>query len=90
MKRHDKVRGEKTEDGRDWYVWTIELRVSETWVEDGWELHDHEQAKERVANMIPFAHNYEFDVKVVGKPKDRDVATAQGFKTVKAYKESNR
>ena len=42
-------------DGRKWYVWTLEVSVSETWVEDGYEFPDDEAAKERIAQTLPFA-----------------------------------
>lgn len=79
----------KGADGRTWYTWTLELKVSETWVEDGFQFADSEEAQERFAALLPYAHSHEFAARVLSAPKDSDVAKAQGYKSAKAWKESN-
>lgn len=61
------------------YTWVLEIEVDETWVEDGFDLSDPEEAKERIMRLLPFAHSNEVDVRVLKTPPIKEVRKAQGY-----------
>lgn len=68
----------KGKDGRPVYVWTVQFEVSETWVEDGFEL-DDEGALEMLAGRLGYAHvEVELNAKVLSAPSPKAIARAQG------------
>ena len=66
----------RTTDGRKSYRWTVEIEVSETWVEDGFGT----KALERLQDtLMPWAAGgREVVVKVVREPEPMAVLVAQG------------
>lgn len=70
------------------FKWTIEIEVDKVWIQDGFDP-DAEQIKYIFLRALGFAQDGEVKVKVVERPSDRDIATAQGYKTVRAYRREN-
>ena len=75
--------------GRRMYRWTVQIAVSETWVEDGFQL-DDERAEAMLLRDLAYAHGHEVACRVISKPLDEDVAKAQGYKSVEAFRRDNR
>jgi hypothetical protein len=55
-------------DGRRCQRWLVEVRISDTWVDDGFGL-DKDRARGMVENLLPYANTNEFDAVIVGIPK---------------------
>lgn len=70
------------------FKWVIEFTVDETWVADGFDP-DDEQAQAMLARTLTAAYNDELGAKVLKRPKDLDIAKAQGYRTVAAYRKAN-
>lgn len=71
-----------------WFTWSVEFKVHERWVEDGFEMTD-ERAKEMVENALPHADGYETKAKVIVEPPQERIAKCQGYASV-ADKKSGR
>jgi hypothetical protein len=71
------------------FKWTVEIEVSETWVEDGFDLTD-DRAHSIMTHALPHAYGHEIRCKVVAHPPDQDVASAQGYKFVNDYRKERR
>jgi hypothetical protein len=68
-----------TPDGRKAYTWTVQFTVSETWVEDGFNLTD-EHALDMLAKTLSYAYiDRELAAKVVQAPDPKDIRRAQGY-----------
>jgi hypothetical protein len=68
-----------TPDGRMAYTWTVQFTVSETWVEDGFNLTD-ERALDMLAKTLSYAYiDRELAAKVVTAPDPKDIRRAQGY-----------
>lgn len=69
------------------FTWTVKITVAERWVADGLVL-----TEQRVHNAIvtryPHVRMSEVDVKVTCAPPDEDIAEAQGYPSVEAYRRS--
>ena len=59
------------------FKWTVELEVSENWVEDGFNLTD-ESAKEMLASFLPYAYGYELNAVVIKAPSEKSIKKARG------------
>lgn len=76
----------RTGDGRPSYRWTIELEVSETWVEDGFGAESSPGSIEffesnLAERIMPYANGSEISVKIVKEPDIKAVRKAQGYDT---------
>lgn len=63
--------------------WTVEIEVSDTWVEDGFEL-TAERAHAMVSRDLSFAYSEEIVCRVIAKPDDDVVARLQGYASAEA------
>lgn len=74
-----KVGSAKTSrDGRRVFRWVVELEVSETWVEDGFNL-DDERALNMLARTLGWATiGTELGARVLEAPPPREVKKARG------------
>ena len=74
---------EKGEDGRKKFTWIVEMSVSETWVEDGFEL-TNDRELDMLSHDLGYANiGLELDAKVVDAPSRNLIAKAQGYKNAK-------
>lgn len=85
----------RTQDMRPSYRWTIDIEVSETWVEDGFgslgsEATPAEEARRRglfelmlAERILSCAYGSEISVKIVKEPCMKAVRRAQGYDTKK-------
>jgi hypothetical protein len=60
------------------YKWTVEFEVSETWVEDGFNI-DQDRATDIIANALPYANGAEFKATVLKAPTEKTIRKAQGY-----------
>jgi len=60
------------------YKWTVEFEVSETWVEDGFNI-DQDRATDIIANALPYANGAEFKATVLKAPAEKTIRRAQGY-----------
>lgn len=67
--------------------WTVRFEVDESWVADGFVL-TKERALDMLQREIPYAYEKELKVRIVAKPLDAEIAKAQGYPSVKAYRDS--
>lgn len=70
------------------HTWVFELTVDETWVEDGFNPDAHQMKEAILSSMLGYAYDYEVKVKLVKPAKQKAVADAQGYRTVKAMRKS--
>lgn len=71
------------------FKWIVEIEIDKHWVEDGFNI-TKDSIKDRVAHMVPFANSFEYSGKVLASPPEREIAKAQGYKTLKEYRKSLR
>lgn len=65
-------------DGRRVYVWRVEFQVSETWVEDGFDLTD-ERALSMLSRDLGYANiETELGARVLASPNPTTIAKASG------------
>lgn len=67
------------------FKWTVEFTIDEIWVADGFDLTSI-RAKEMLAKEIAYALDHEISAKTIFSPSAKAIATAQGFKSVRAMK----
>jgi hypothetical protein len=60
------------------FKWVVEFEVAETWVEDGFNLTE-EEAKNMMANALPFAYGTEFAAKIIKAPNEKLILQTQGY-----------
>lgn len=70
------------------FKWTVEIEVDETWVADGFNLTDA-RAMRMLENSIPHANSYELSAKVTSAPPGEEIASAQGYASVKEWEHAN-
>jgi len=79
----DETKITKGRDGKRKFTWVVELGVSETWVEDGFDL-TNERALEMLSKDLGYAFNdIELSARVIARPNQNLVAQAQGYKSFK-------
>lgn len=61
------------------YKWTVEIQVSDTWVEDGFNL-TKDRLHEMVCNDLVHAHGSEIEVKILKAPSAKSIRIEQGYK----------
>lgn len=64
---------------RKMYRWVVQFEVSETWVEDGFDLTD-DRAHAMLANDLRHAYGHELRAKILKAPNARAIRVAQGEK----------
>jgi hypothetical protein len=62
------------------FKWVVEFEVSETWVADGFVI-DNFNAKEMLANALPYADGSEFKADVIQAPFEKEIRKVQGYKS---------
>lgn len=73
---------------KQWFEWTVKVRVHRTWVEDGFDL-QHPNCQDNMLNgALRCAYGHERSMKVVAVPDQAAVAEAQGYKTVAEMKKA--
>lgn len=65
-------------DGRPLYTWTVQIGVSETWVEDGFDL-DNDRLADILGSHLGWATDAEYAGAVLASPPKNDVLRAQGY-----------
>jgi hypothetical protein len=61
------------------FKWVVEFEVTETWVEDGFEI-DQDRATDIIANALPYAYGSEFKATVLKSPDPKLIRITQGYK----------
>ena len=61
------------------FKWVVEFEVTETWVEDGFDI-TQDRAADMMANALPYADGSEFKAKVLQAPDAKLIRKTQGFK----------
>jgi len=69
-------------DAERMFSWTVELSVSRSLVEDGFELKPNGITEMLRAKLLPMAYAHEVRAKLSHMPDPEAVAIAQGFKSV--------
>jgi hypothetical protein len=82
-------RGAESERVMKFFKWTIEIQVAEMWVVDGFALDDY-SAVEMLAHALPYAYGHELKACVLTRPNDHEVAAAQGFRVVTAFRDDHK
>lgn len=67
------------------FKWTVEFTIDETWVADGFDL-TSERAHDMICNELSSAYSHEVKARTISAPPAKDIATAQGFKSVAAMR----
>lgn len=70
------------------FKWVIEFTVDRIWVEDGFDP-DDDQAHAMLSRTLTSAYGHEMAARVLKRPKDADIAEAQGYDDVKVYRKDN-
>lgn len=70
-----KITANPSRDG--FYTWTIEVKVHETWVQDGFEF-TSDNAHDMIARLLPYACGHEFKARVLSAPPTEAIKKAQG------------
>lgn len=70
------------------FKWIIEVEVDEMWVADGFELDDR-RVEDIMMHTLPHAYSHEIGGRVISGPPEEEIARAQGFKSIEAYRKSN-
>jgi len=60
------------------FKWVVEFEVSETWVEDGFDMTD-ERAHMMIQKDLAYAYPSETSAKVIKAPKRADILRMQGY-----------
>lgn len=60
------------------FKWVVEFEVTETWVEDGFEI-TQDRAEDMLANALPYAYGNELSAKVIKAPKQDLIRKTQGY-----------
>lgn len=66
-------------DGRKLYRWEVEIAVSETWVEDGFDL-TRDRLLDMLSKELGYAYGYEYSGRIMASPYAVDIRKAQGYK----------
>lgn len=70
------------------FKWTVEFSVDELWVVDGFDP-DSTDFHEMICQALGDAYPSELGARLIKRPKDKDIAKAQGYTSIKKYRESN-
>lgn len=70
------------------FKWVVELEIDPVWVADGFDP-ANEQIETIMHNSLAYVRFDELKAKVLKRPADKDIARAQGYPTVKAYRAAN-
>ena len=63
--------------GRTMYTWTVRISISETWVEDGFNLTE-ERLESILAKALPHSYGHERASRVLRSPSPASIRKAQG------------
>jgi len=67
------------------YKFVVEFCVSKNWIADGFNL-TNEQAEDMLRNALSYAYEHEISAKVIKRPPLKEMANAQGFKSIAAMR----
>jgi hypothetical protein len=70
------------------FKWTVEIEVDEKWVADGFNLTD-DRALGMLEKHLAYAYSRELGAKVVEAPPDEEIASVQGYASVKEWEHAN-
>lgn len=70
------------------FKWVVEITIDETWVADGFDP-DDQQMHNALQTALPYARSDEIHVHVKKRPADRDIAKAQGYQSIREYRNAN-
>ena len=60
------------------FKWVVEFEVTESWVEDGFEINE-DRANDMLASALPFAYGNELKAKVIKAPDAKLIRKTQGY-----------
>ena len=72
------TRAHRRDFRRRWVEWTVKIRVSENWVEDGFDL-DADRLQSMLENTLPLAYSHEVEGEVVTAPDPKEIRRIQGY-----------
>lgn len=72
------------------FTWTLKISVHRSWVADGFDFADNDEAHDRVAQLLPHAYGHEFKARVLKQPDRNLVAREQGYKNAVEMKKAAR
>lgn len=58
----------------------VELSISNTWIEDGFDIRTKQDIKDLLQRLLPFAHGHEVGGRVIHAPSLKEVRKLQGYK----------
>jgi hypothetical protein len=58
----------------------VELRISDTWVEDGFDIRSSQDIKDLLQRLLPFAYGNEVKGRVIHAPSLKTIKKLQGGK----------
>ena len=57
----------------------VELRISDTWVEDGFDIRSTQDIKDLLQRLLPFANGHEVGGRVIHAPSLKTIKKLQGY-----------
>lgn len=72
------MKQKKAKKAREWFKWTVEIEVHDTWVMDGFDLTD-ERAHDMLSRELGYAYGHELRARVIKAPPADDIRWAQGY-----------
>jgi hypothetical protein len=57
----------------------VELHISDTWIEDGFDIRTREDIKDLLQRLLPFANGHEVGGRVIHAPSLKTIKKLQGY-----------
>lgn len=76
-------------DKNGFFYWILQVGIHKTWVADGVDFTD-KKLHDILTHAFKHAYGHELSGSVLGRPPDKVVAEAMGFKSVKDYLEDRK
>ena len=58
----------------------VELNISDTWIEDGFDIRSRDDVKDLLQRLLPFAYGHEVKGRVIHAPRLKTIKKLQGVK----------
>jgi hypothetical protein len=58
----------------------VELHISDTWIEDGFDIRTKDDVKDLLQRLLPFAYGHEVGGRVIHAPSLKTIKKLQGVK----------
>jgi hypothetical protein len=58
----------------------VELHISDTWIEDGFDIRTKDDVKDLLQRLLPFAYGHEVGGRVIHAPSVKIIKKLQGVK----------